>query len=82
MKEPDIRAFTQWVINESRDCLDLNGGDLQEAAVRCGVLIEHEVYESCGEGCVCDEVGDWPLYCYRLHPSLAEPPAGREVVDG
>lgn len=43
---------------------------IQELAVNHGVLVEVTVTEPCGDDCMCAEVSDFPLKCYRLSPSL------------
>lgn len=44
-----------------------DGGDLQDAAVKYGLLIGHEVTEPCGENCNCAGYGDdWPMECFRM----------------
>jgi hypothetical protein len=44
---------------------DVDGGTLQNAAVKHGLLAEHEVAEPCGDGCNCASYGDFPQTCYR-----------------
>lgn len=71
-----LRAFAQRVMKNWPDG-DVDGGELQDAAVECGLLAPHKVNEPCGEGCRCAEVGDFPLICYRptvlLQPYLTTP---------
>jgi hypothetical protein len=43
----------------------IDGGTLQNAAVKHGLLAEHEVAEPCGDGCNCASYGDFPQTCYR-----------------
>lgn len=43
---------------------DVDGGDIQDWAEEAGLLVKHCVSESCGEYCVCAEVG-FPSECYR-----------------
>lgn len=64
---------------ESRDSLgDLDGGWIQDEAVRCGLLIETTVHAPCGDECLCAESGDFPMRCYKysdeIRAALAEPP--------
>lgn len=53
---------------------DIDGGWLQDKAVKHGVLIEVEATERCvdpDEGsCACAEFGDFPMTCYRVNPAL------------
>lgn len=44
---------------------DLDGGERQELAEKCGLLIPTEVAEACGEDCNCTEYGEFPMTCYR-----------------
>lgn len=71
-----LRAFAQRVMKNWPDG-DVDGGELQDAAVKYGLLAPHEVNDRCGEGCRCADVGDFPLICYRptvvLQPGLAFP---------
>lgn len=52
---------------------DLDGGDIQEWGVKCGLLQKVVATAPCGEGCVCaDYVGDdFPTDCYR--PTVVRP---------
>lgn len=43
----------------------LSGGDLQDFAIKHGILAPTEVTESCGEFCECSEYGGFPTTCYR-----------------
>lgn len=43
---------------------NLDGGDLQEMAVKHGVLEERQVTQPCGEGCACAAVTEFPTTCY------------------
>lgn len=51
---------------------DVDGGDLQDTAVECGLLVPTNVTEPCGEICYCAEYDDFPQTCYRLSPELQE----------
>jgi hypothetical protein len=67
-----LRAFasdvmTAWPIG------DVDGSELQEYAVRRGLLTPVERTEPCGDGCSCAEyyaTDDWPegITCYRRPP--------------
>ena len=61
-----LRKFAQAVMQSWPEG-DVDGGELQDAAVAAGLLIGTEVSESCGEGCQCD---DFPATCYRPTPLL------------
>jgi hypothetical protein len=45
---------------------DWDGGSIQDAMVAAGILCPWEMAAPCGDGCVCGDVGDFPLACYRL----------------
>lgn len=47
---------------------DVDGGELQDIAVKCGLLVPEERAEFCGERCSCEEYfgpDDFPFTCYR-----------------
>lgn len=59
-----LAKFALACLQEAREFLgDLDGGWIQDEAVRCGVLVETTVTGPCGEGCQCD---DFPTTCYRF----------------
>ncbi len=48
----------------------VDGGELQEAAIECGLLVAHHVHAPCAEDCRCTEyysADDWAdgVTCYR-----------------
>ena len=56
---------------------DVDGADLQDAAVRAGILTEAVLHEPCGEWCECNcnvESSAWVqgVTCYRKTPWLLE----------
>lgn len=64
-----LRAFAQ-AIMEAWPMGDLDGGDLQAAAEKHGLLKPETRYEPCGEGCSCAEYADAREFadgvtCYR-----------------
>ncbi len=60
-----LRRFAQRVM-ESWPEGGIDGGDLQDIAVECGLLAPVTVSEWCGEGCRCVEYGvDFPFECFR-----------------
>ena len=61
-----LRKFAQAVM-QSWPHGDVDGGELQDAAVSAGLLAGWYVIESCGEGCGCE---DFPTTCYRPTPLL------------
>jgi hypothetical protein len=80
MSQPDLKRFAERVL-DAANYGDLDGGDLQEIAVECGVLREITVTEPCGEDCGCAEfhtTGPWT--CYRRVP--LEPSAPTASAQG
>jgi len=64
-----LRGFANRIM-ESWPTGDVDGGDLQEAAEKFGLIEPHQVTEACCEGCNCAEYGDFPQTCYRKTPLL------------
>ena len=48
----------------------LDGGWLQEQALKFGVIQPVPVTEPCGENCICAEVDDFPMDCLRIAPEI------------
>lgn len=70
---PDVRgmaSFALELIDGAWKGGSFDGGDIQDAGVRHGLLIIEQRDESCGEHCDCAEHG-FPAECYRLTPALA-----------
>lgn len=70
---PDVRglvSFALELIDGAWKGGSFDGGDIQEAGVRHGLLVVEQRKESCGEHCDCAEYG-FPSECYRLTPALA-----------
>lgn len=70
---PDVRglaAFALELIDGACEGGSFDGGDIQDAGVRHGLLAVEQRQESCGEHCDCAEYG-FPSECYRLTPALA-----------
>lgn len=78
---PDVRGLTAFALELIDGALEggsFDGGDIQEAGVRHGLLIVEQREESCGEHCSCAEHG-FPIECYRLTPAIA---AHRQTQQG
>jgi hypothetical protein len=78
---PDVRAlaaFALELIYGAWEGGSFDGGDIQEAGVRHGLLTVEQRQESCGEHCDCAEYG-FPSECYRLTPAIA---AHRQAQQG
>lgn len=43
---------------------DIDGGHLQELATESGALERRTATESCGQGCVCSGMCDFPTECF------------------
>lgn len=67
--KPDWTGFAKAVLDEyyEWDLGDIDGGWLQETAVKFGVVEMIQVAEPCGvDGtCRCEDCGDFPTTCYR-----------------
>lgn len=70
-----LRAFAERMLADWPDA-EPDGGDMQDAAVTHGLLIEIKPTEPCGEGCVCADSCDAADFangfvtCYRRTPLL------------
>jgi len=66
-----LRAFAQDVMGEWLNCGILDNGDLQELAVKHGLLIPTHTEQPCGEECACleyygqDDFHRGEVLCYR-----------------
>ncbi|QQP96462.1 hypothetical protein [Lysobacter enzymogenes] len=64
-------AFAVEILNLDADWIgDVDGGMLQDAAVKHGLLDPVEVAEPCGEGCNCSAYGEFPHECFRPTPIM------------
>jgi len=70
--EGDLLALQQFAVDilGDEEIGSLDGGDIQDTAEACGLLIPTEVTEACGEACLCAGYGDFPMTCYRRSPIL------------
>ena len=67
-----LRAFAAAIMDDWPDLGTLDGFDVQDEAIRCGLLVRAtpDPTEPCGENCQCAEVNgpeDWAdgVICYR-----------------
>ena len=60
----ELREFAQRVMKNWPEG-DVDGGELQEIAVGCGLLQPVEMTGPCGEHCSCAEHTDFPAICLR-----------------
>lgn len=77
-----LAAFGLACLDEHRQdslCGDLDGGWLQEQAIKAGVIEARNVTSPCCDRCVCAEVSDFPLTCYF---DTKETEAGRAALKG
>ena len=63
--EPDFKGFANKLISIAHDGGDISGGDLQDIALKYGLLEEVKMFCPCSESCVCAEVGEFPMICLR-----------------
>ena len=64
--EPDFKKFADEIIQLCCwDAIMIDGADVQEIAVKCGVMKEVRREEPCGEFCTCAEITDFPTICYE-----------------
>jgi hypothetical protein len=71
--EDKLAAFGAWCAREFRESLaDVDGGSAQEAMERFGVIVKRVVSESCGEGCICAEYGEFPHDCFAFPADVRE----------
>jgi len=69
-----LRAFANDMINASFEGGSFECGDIQDIAVKHGLLHIEPRDEECGEVCACSEYG-FPAKCYRKTPLLNADPA-------
>lgn len=78
MAERDaLRSFANEIISAAYEGGSFEGGDIQDMAVKHGLLRIESRAEECGEPCACREYG-FPAECYRktaLLSAIAEPSA-------
>lgn len=68
-----LKAFAVEMINASFEGGSFDGGDIQDIAVKHGLLRIEQREEECGERCACREYG-FPAECYRKTPILGTGP--------
>ncbi len=59
------RAFVIAVIYTAALDGYIDDDDIKSFGVEHGLLIEAEVTESCGQGCMCEEAGAFPMTCFK-----------------
>lgn len=59
-----LKAFAVEMINASFEGGSFDGGDIQDIAVKHGLLRIEQRADECGEACACREYG-FPAECYR-----------------
>lgn len=70
----NLAKFGEAVLEEFQEAYtDIDGGWLQDKAVECGVLVEVEATEPCGDNCGCAGVTDFPTTCYRRAADVGAP---------
>ena len=61
----DPVGFCDEALKVSFDGCDLDGGSVQEMAEKYGLVERVTMTERCGDTCICSEMDDFPLDCYR-----------------
>ncbi|WP_330208642.1 hypothetical protein [Pseudomonas sp. Z13] len=64
-----LKAFAVEMINASFEGGSFEGGDIQDIAVKHGLLQIEQREDECGEACACREYG-FPAECYRKTPII------------
>lgn len=65
----DLKAFAKEIMKAWPDG-GIDGDELQDIAIRHGLLTPWEMTEPCGENCNCAGLSDFPLTCYRIAEGL------------
>lgn len=72
-------ALAVWVLDthQENECCDIDGADIEERAIQCGLLIYEKRDQPCGEdgACWCASYfhqNEWPVDCLRLAPGVRE----------
>jgi len=65
VSKPDFREFAGELLCLIYNSMDIDTCDVQELAVKFGLLKEVVMTEPCGDHCVCAEASDFPQTCYR-----------------
>ncbi len=66
----NINGFLHWVIDQALEGNDIDGGELQDKAVECGLLNPVVATEACGKHCYCQILETkfgcvFPIDCYK-----------------
>ena len=65
--------MVDWLMESRRDMADIDGGELEHALLKYGILDPFEATEPCDpEDCICAEVGPFPTECYRTAPWMEQ----------
>jgi hypothetical protein len=62
-----LRRFAGFVFSAHRNDGypgDVDGGEIQQWALECGLIEERQMFEPCSGHCTCAEICDWPTTCY------------------
>ena len=60
-----LSEFAREIIRMGWEC-DLDGSDIQDLAVKHGLLKPQTMEKPCGDNCACNDVGDFPTECFRF----------------
>lgn len=62
----DFVKFANYVLDEMFQFGNVDGGDIQDMGLQCGLLETKRFDEPCGSECVCADLADgFPLWCNR-----------------
>ncbi len=61
----NLKNFANEILSHTFEGCDLDGGEVQEIAVKHGLLMPITVNSKCGENCRCAEFSEFPLTCYK-----------------
>lgn len=70
-----LKAFARWCANTVFEGMDVDGGEMQDALVTNGILVQTQVTVPCGEYCRCTDYccdGE-TTECFRFAPFIAHP---------
>lgn len=64
-KKQNLKGFADAMLAISWDGCDADGAEIQELAEAHGLIGARLMTEKCGENCLCDEINNFPLECFR-----------------
>ena len=67
-----LKRFAYQVLRVALDGNSMEGDEVQDLGVECGLLRPEHRDTPCVEGCACEEMDNIPGTCYRLRPELLD----------